>query len=195
MSLLDKVISTVTPPESAEKRAEAHRKARSAASAGDWLSMILDHHEQVEQAFADVRAANDPVSRRQAQKQLRVILNGHSIAEEAVVYPALNRIGKHAGAQLAYAQQVSAKMQMAALEHFDPMSQDYVNKLEHFEDSVKHHVYEEEHDWFVDLKKEASPPDQQLLTERYAEEFNRYMNGGDALAEAPAAFGPHAETL
>ena len=28
--------------------------------------MILDHHERVEQAFADVRAADDAASRREA---------------------------------------------------------------------------------------------------------------------------------
>ena len=197
MSILDKVISAVTPPESEEKRVEAHHRARSAANPGDWLSTILDHHERVEQAFADVRAANDAPSRREAQKKLGVILNGHSMAEEAVVYPALDRIGKHANAEMAYTQQVAAKMQIAALEHYDPMSQDYLDKLDHLEGAVKHHVYEEEHDWFVDLKEHASPADQQMITQRYAEEFDRYMRGGeDATGGAPAMIHPtHTETL
>jgi hypothetical protein len=198
MSILDKVISAVTPTENEEKRVEAHQKARSAASAGDWLSMILDHHERVEQAFADVRATDDAASRLQAQKNLGVILNGHSMAEEAVVYPALVRIGKNASAEMAYAQQVAAKMQLAALEHFDPMSQEYLEKLGRLEGAVKHHVYEEEHDWFVDLKQQAPPADQQMITQRYAEEFNRYMSGGEGDLGARAGAPPsptRAETL
>lgn len=196
MSILDKVISAVTPPESEEKRVEAHQTARSAANAGDWLSMILDHHERVEQAFANVRAANDAASRRQAQKKLGVILNGHSMAEEAVVYPALARIGKTASAEMAYAQQVAAKMRLAALEHYDPMSQDFLDKLGHLEGAVRRHVYEEEHDWFVDLKAQAPPADQQMITQRYAEEFNRYMEGGeDPAAGAPTLRPTHTETL
>ncbi|HEY1927205.1 MAG TPA: hemerythrin domain-containing protein [Caulobacteraceae bacterium] len=197
MSILDKVISAVTTSESEENRVEAHQNARSVASAGDWLWMILDHHEWIEQAFAEVRAAGDAVSRRKAQKNLRVILNGHSMAEEAVVYPALVRIGKHASAEMAYAQQVAAKLQLAALEHYDPMCQDYLDKLEHLEGAVSRHVYEEEHDWYVDLKQQAPPADQQMITQRYAEEFDRYIRGGEDPAD-DAESGPrptHTETL
>ena len=197
MSILDKVVSAVTPPESGEDRAEARHRARSAANAGDWLSMILDHHELVEQAFADVKAANDAPSRRQAQKKLGVLLNGHSMAEEAVVYPALDRIGKRADAETAYTQQVAAKMQIAALEHFDPMSEEYLDNLGHLEGAVQHHVYEEEHDWFVELKEKALPADQEIISRRYAEEFNRYMKGGEDPAgeAATASWSTHTETL
>jgi len=36
-----------------------------------------------------VKAASTADSRRAAQKRLGVLLNGHSMAEEAVIYPAL----------------------------------------------------------------------------------------------------------
>lgn len=196
MSILDKVISAVSPSDNEEKRVEAHRKARSASAAGDWLSMILDHHEMVDQAFADLRATSDAASRRQAQKKLAVILNGHAIAEEAVVYPALARIGKTMDAEMAYAQQVSAKMQIAALDHYDPMSAEYLDKLGRLEGAVKRHVYDEEHDWFVDLKERATPVDQQMIAQRYAEEFQRYMKGGEDSTGLDAGIGPiHTETV
>jgi hypothetical protein len=182
MSALDKVVAALTPPESAEKRAEARAQARAAAEPGDWLSLILDHHERVEQAFVEVKATTDPVSRRAAQKRLAVILTGHSIAEEAVIYPALAHAGNKGHADMAYTEQVAAKMQIAALDHIDPMSEDYLDKLGHLEGAVAHHVYEEEHDWFLDLKRNAPPADQQTLTARYEEEFDRYM-GLDAEGE------------
>jgi hypothetical protein len=42
-------------------------------------------------------------------------------------------------------------------------------------------MYEEEGNWFLDLKEKASPDDQEMMTERYTEEFDRYI--GDDLVE------------
>ena len=47
MSIIDKVVAAVTPPESEEARAKARAKAEAAARPGDWLSQILDHHRPV----------------------------------------------------------------------------------------------------------------------------------------------------
>src|ERR1700709_2647948 len=131
MSILDKAIAAVTPPVSDEKRAEAHAKARTAAEPGDWLSQVLDHHEQIDQAFADTKAATTAEERRKAQKRLGGLLSGHSQAEEAVIYPALAQAGKQGHANTAYTEQVAAKQQMAALEVMDPMSEDYLDNLRH----------------------------------------------------------------
>ena len=87
MSVLDKVIAAVTPPESDEDRAEARAKARATAEPGDWFSMILDHHLLLEDAFAATKTAGDAASRTAALKKLGIILTGHAIAEESVVYP------------------------------------------------------------------------------------------------------------
>jgi hypothetical protein len=80
---------------------------------------------------------------------------------------------------MAYTEQAAAKTQMALLENLAPMSQDYLDKLEHIRGAVAHHVYEEEGTWFVELKEKASAADQTKLTARYAEEFKRYV-GTDA---------------
>lgn len=200
MSLLDKVISAVTPPESDEKRQEAHHAARSAARPGDWLSQILDHHEAVEEAFARVRAAADAQERRAAQKWLGVVLNGHSMAEEAVIYPALSHAGEKMSAETAYLEQVAAKQQFAALDHFDPMSQDYLDKLGHLEGAVFHHVYEEEQHWFPKLRQSAPPADQEIMSQRYREEFERYMGDdvsrvGHTAGDLPASGAGGPETV
>src|ERR1700749_2629367 len=41
LSIVDKVIAAVTPPESEEARMKAREKARAAAGPGDWLAMVL----------------------------------------------------------------------------------------------------------------------------------------------------------
>jgi hemerythrin superfamily protein len=178
MSIIDKAIAAVTPPVSDEKRQEARTKARAAAEPGDWLSQILDHHEGIEAAFAEIKQAEDAQSRRAAQKRLAILLTGHSIAEEGVIYPALAHAGKQGHANTAYTEQAAAKMQIAALDYLDPMSQDYLDKLGHLEGAVATHVYQEESDWFLDLKENAPAEDQDVATERYAEEYGRYIDDG-----------------
>jgi hypothetical protein len=166
----------VTPPESEEARAEATRKARAAAEAGDWLSLALDHHEAIRSAFEACRTASAAAGRTAAFKQLALVLNGHSLAEEIVLYPALAKAGEKRHAGLAYTEQTTAKMQMAELERIDPSDKAWLDKLEHIRGAVLHHIYEEENSWFIELKEQYD--DQAFLTARFQEEYQRYA--GDA---------------
>lgn len=184
MSLLDKVIGAVTPPESAQDRIEARARARQSAAAGSWLAQVLDHHEQIETLFASVKDAADGASRRAAQKRLAQALTGHSLAEEAVLYPALALHGEKADSTKAFTEQSAAKVQLAALEEMDPMSQDYLDKLEHLRGAVAHHVYEEESEYFPDLLSKSDEAMQARLSARYAEEYARYAGRP---ATSPAA--------
>ena len=174
MSIIDKVVAAVTPPESEEARAKARAKAEAAARPGDWLSQILDHHRQIEALFAAVKSATKAEARREAQKRLAVILTGHSVAEEAAIYPALAADKQVGHAELAYQEQSAAKMEMGLLERLDPMSQDYLDKLEHIRGAVAHHVYSEEGTWFLELAEDVGPEEQAMITQRYKEEFERY---------------------
>jgi hemerythrin superfamily protein len=183
MSIIDKVISAVTPPESDQ---EARARAQRCAARSPWLAMVLDHHLSIEAAFAKVEAANDASSRLAAQKELGKVLTGHSIAEEVAIYPALSDAGETGHATMAYTEQSAAKMQMGLLERLDPMSQEYIDKLGHIKGAVMHHVYEEEGTWFSDLAESASDADQQMITQRYTEEYERYM-GSDAHSDGMGA--------
>ncbi|PZQ50248.1 MAG: hypothetical protein DI555_23170 [Novosphingobium pentaromativorans] len=175
MSIIDKAIAAITPLESDEARAKARAKAEKVAQPGDWLSQILTHHQKIEAQFAAVKATNDPASRRAEQQRLGLLLTAHSLAEEAAVYPALAADNQVGHAELAYQEQSAAKMEMGLLERVDPMSQDYIDKLEHIEGAVAHHIYSEEGTWFTKLAESASPEDLALVTARYSEEFARYM--------------------
>lgn len=179
MSILDKAIAAITPPESEEQRADARRQATEAAEPGDWLSLILDHHRLLEDAFASARDAGDGEARRAAAKQLGVVLTGHAIAEESVIYPAMATAGEKGHATMGYEEQAMVKTEMAMLEQLDPMSQDWLDKLEHIRGAVAHHMYEEEGTWFLELKKGGAPADQAKLTQRYREEWERYTGGGE----------------
>ncbi|CAN5217724.1 hypothetical protein BH10PSE15_BH10PSE15_03490 [soil metagenome] len=177
MSVIDKIIATITPPESDEARAKARAKAEAAATPGDWLSEILLHHRKIEALFDAVKIAETPAGRERAQKDLAVMLTAHSIAEEAAIYPALAADKQVGHAELAYQEQSAAKMEMGLLERLDPMSQEYLDKLEHIRGAVAHHVYSEEGTWFLTLAEDIGTVEQQRITARYREEFERYING------------------
>jgi hypothetical protein len=188
MSIIDKALGAVTPPESDEARARATQKARAAAGGGDWLSLALDHHDQIRGAFEACRTATPGNARVEAMKALALILNGHSLAEEVVLYPALAKAGEKGHAGMAYSEQTTAKMQMAELERIDPSTEAWLDKLEHIRGAVLHHVYEEENSWFIELKEKYE--DQAFLTARYREEFERYVGVGSGAGRGSAAAEP-----
>ncbi len=174
MGIVDKIVSTVTPEPSEEKKQEVRAKARAAANGSGWLSDVLDHHLRIEEAFAAVAGAMNSAERRRNQETLALLLTGHSNAEEAVIYPAMALSDQKAHSGELYTEQSAAKVQMAALDELDPMSQDYVDKLQHLRAAVAHHVYEEESDYFPKLRQNGDSALQAKLTRRYRQEFDRY---------------------
>lgn len=177
MSLIDKVVAAVTPLESEEKRREARAKARAASGQNDWLAQVLGHHEQIEALFGALRGTRDVTSRLQALSELARVLTGHANAEEAVIYPALVHFDHKSQGMAGYTEQAGAKANMGELEYLDPMSSEFLDKLEHIRGAVAHHMYEEESDRFLSLKSLPSS-DQARLTARYMEEFDRYVDQG-----------------
>jgi hemerythrin superfamily protein len=175
MTILDKVVAAVTPLESDAKRREARDKARAAAGSDDWLALILQHHTQIETAFDTAKAARDAASARTALKELALILTGHSNAEESVIYPALAWCGEKGSASKGYTEQAAAKTQAGELEYLDPLSQEFADKLEHLRGAVLHHMYEEESSRFLELKEKMPEAQQAQLTQRFREEFDRYV--------------------
>ncbi len=172
MSVIDKVLGAITPPVSEEKRAEATEKARAASDGSDWLALALDHHAAIKAAFEKGKAATNAADRTAAMQELALVLNGHSLAEEVVLYPALAQAGEKLHAGHAYTEQTTAKMQMAELENIAPSKPEWKDKWEHIEGAVLTHIFEEESSWFLKIKEKAEHQDR--LTERFREEYERY---------------------
>lgn len=179
MSIFEDVIDAVKPASSEEDLREARRQARALTSPGDWLSQILDHHEQIEQAFAETKRASGE-DRKAAMKRLGVVLMGHAIAEESVLYPAMAASGDKRHASHGYKEQATVKIEMAELEKLPPSSDEFIEKLEAIQEAVAHHMYEEEKTWFPALK-EAGGVNDSLVGQRYQEEFARYTGEGQAM--------------
>ena len=145
--------------------------------ASDWLSLALDHHELIREAFVVGRQAKSAAERKAAMQRLALVRNCHSLAEEVVLYPATAQSGHKAQAGAAYTEQTTAKMQMAELENIAPSSEGWLDKRVHIEGAVLTHMFEEENGWFIHLKKECDH--QHRLTARYREEYERCVGAAD----------------
>jgi hemerythrin superfamily protein len=187
MSFIDKIVSAVTPPESEQDRVTARQHAQSLARPGTWLAIVLDHHVQIESAFSQALSETSADARLAAFKQLQIVLTGHANAEETVLYPALGDIGEKTHTAMAYEEQAMAKIQLGKIEHLDPMSSDWQEKLEHVQGAVLHHMYEEERTWFVQLQSGLPESRSEKLTERFVEEFSRYT--GEPMPGQPDQLG------
>jgi hemerythrin superfamily protein len=174
MSLLDKIVAKVTPPESDETRMAARHNARAQAAPNGWVQLIIDDHERIERVLEAVRAAPEAASRRMAEMELQTLLNGHSAAEEAVVYPEMADTDQKAHAMMGYEEQAATKVQLGLLSKLEPMSQEYLDKLEHIRGAVLHHMYQEESSWLITLEREMLSDRQEVLRSRYQEEMARY---------------------
>lgn len=178
MSLLDKFVAKVAPPESDETRREARHNARTQAAPNGWVQLIIDDHERIERAFDAVRAAPDAAAQRRAELELSTLLNGHAAAEEAVVYPEMADTDQKGHAMMGYEEQAMTKVQLGLLGKLEPMTQEYLDKLEHIRGAVLHHMYQEESSWLITLEREMLSDRQQVLRSRYQEEMSRYSAHG-----------------
>lgn len=176
MSILDRLVAAVTPLENDEERLKARENARTQAAQDGIVQLIIDDHNRIEQAFEAVRAATSAEAQRRAELSLATLLNGHSVAEEAAVYPALVEHGQQGHAALAYEEQAATKVQLALLSKLEPLGKDYMEKLAHIRGAVTHHMFQEESSWLIDLERRLLSDDHDRVIGRYVEEMSRYAD-------------------
>ena len=177
MSVVEKMQEMVgmTPNYTSQEREKIRSEARTHATA-KWFTMVLEHHKQIEAAFAAVKQAASATERAAAQEKLATLLTGHSIAEEVIIYPFMKLETSAMDAKHAYAEQSMAKMELVALDTIaNKMSQEYTDKLEEIRLAVTHHMIEEERDFFPELQKKASAAENTKITQQYEKEFSRYL--------------------
>jgi hemerythrin HHE cation binding domain-containing protein len=163
MTFLEKAFAALAPAESETARIEARGRALAAAAPGDWLSLVLDHHLQIESAFVRLCAARNTAERGAALNWLCLVLSAHADAEESVLYPMLAEW---------HGQTYPDSTTLKALELG---TKDCSEKVEQLRAEVAHHIYEEEATWFLDLHHILSPGEQARLTTRYRERFEFCM--------------------
>lgn len=173
MSFLDRIAAAVTPAASDEDRAEARRRIEELSMGEPFVEDIVRQHKQIEALFAEARSAAG-AGGQTAVRELALLLTGHAMAEEAVVYPEVSEHSGKTHAGMAYEEHAMTKVQLAKLQQMDPGSQEWIEKLDHIEGAVKQHIYQEEDSWLPDVIRNAPAADRQRMSIEYRDHFERF---------------------
>ena len=172
MSFLDRIAAALAPAATDEQRREARAKLEAMAASEPFASDILSHHRRIEGLFAEAKQAAGPQANATIA-ELALLLNAHSMAEEAVIYPEISENSSKAHAGMAYEEHAMTKVQLAALQKLEPGSQEWREKLDHIESAVQQHVYQEEGSWLPDVIQYAPAEARQRMSMEFREYFER----------------------
>ncbi|MBI1402488.1 MAG: hemerythrin domain-containing protein [Porphyrobacter sp.] len=176
MSILDRLASAIAPTASEEDRAEARGNLERLAEGQLFAEDILRQHKQIEQLFAEARSASGAAAQGVVTR-LALLLNGHSMAEEATVYPEISEHSGKTHAGMGYEEHAMTKVQLAELQKLQPGSKDWNEKLDHIESAVQQHVYQEESSWLPDLIRNAPLEARQRMSVEFRDYFERFDRG------------------
>jgi hemerythrin superfamily protein len=173
MSFLDRIAAAIAPAASDEDRIEARERFAQLAAGEPFAQDILAQHRQIEALFQEAKQQTGPQAQATIH-ELALLLNGHSMAEEAVVYPEISENSGKAHAGMAYEEHAMTKVQLAALQKLEPGTRDWIEKLEHIEGAVQQHVYQEENSWLPDVIRNAPAETRQRISMEFRDYLERF---------------------
>jgi hemerythrin superfamily protein len=146
--------------DAAEDRAKA-----SELPEGDVIRILLEQHAQVRDLFAELQAA--PASgRKELFDDLRALLAVHETAEEMVLRPqADGDAWKHIADERNQEEQ-EANQVLHDLEHLDPQTDAFLEKLTAFEKAVDEHAEAEESEEFPRVLSACDVEERRKLGDR-----------------------------
>ena len=149
--------------------------AQTAMAGGNWMDMVKAHHAMIARTFDDIDASEgDPERTMMLFKRQSYLLTAHSVAEENVIYPAINRMGMKADSDHLYIEQAHAKVINSDIEVMMKEHKHWRDAQAGLKAAVLHHAKEdEEANLFPRLMAAATPDQNAMMTEAYAREFGR----------------------
>lgn len=144
MSLLEKVISAVTPSTSGDEV--------------DAVDLLKQDHDDVDALFKDyeelAEGKGKSVDRRALSTQICGMLAVHAMIEEEIFYPAARKAGVDAALlDEADIEHSAAKQLIAEIGASDASDSHYDARVQVLGEQIKHHVKEEESDMFPACRK------------------------------------------
>lgn len=135
-------------------------------------------HEKVEQLFKKLQETGDGAekSRQKLCQQLATELRAHMEFEEKVFYPAVRQTGDGAGEKIKHAvhEHNEAKQLLDQLEQCDPTSEDFLDLATQLQESIEHHVREEEDSVFRMARKGIEDDDAEQMATRHDKMAQEY---------------------
>jgi hemerythrin superfamily protein len=133
-------------------------KSRAAARDGEHvnaLDFLEQQHRQVEQLFSEMKSARTSPQKRRILGELAKALAIHTRLEETLFYPAVFGDKTEETLRESVEEHLVAKRILADLMKMEPSDPQFMGKIAVLEESVSHHVEEEENTLFPQVRKEC----------------------------------------
>lgn len=144
-------------------------------AATDWMAMIDQHHRQVERLFRRMEGTRSAEDRARILNRVATALTGHSIAEEAAIYPMVQMVNLGNRSDELYREQAQVKVMLARLDAMPKGNRQFVDEFRRMAQAVAAHVEDEEQNVYPQLRRRASPGQNEKMSADYARHFERYM--------------------
>jgi hemerythrin superfamily protein len=135
--------------------------------------LLKKQHREVEGLFGKVLKSDDAKERRALASQISEKLDGHTMIEEKIFYPAYREAaGTKKGEDRvleAYEEHHVVKMVLAELPKVDASAENFEAKMTVLKELIAHHVEEEEKEMFPDAEKKLGKE----RLEELGEEMNK----------------------
>ena len=170
--------------DAAEDRAEAQ-----ALPEGDVVRILLEQHAQIRDLFARIHAA-PAVNRKEPFDDLRALLAVHETGEELVLRPQADGDAWKGVANERNQEEREANQVLADLEHLDPASEAFEQKLHEFRLAVDEHAEAEEAEEFprvltaLDVEERRKLGSRLLAVEKMAPTHPHPSAAGSPTAQA-----------
>ena len=122
----------------------------------DAIELLEKDHRAVEKAFKSFENAGTNAEKKKIAEQIIADLRVHMTIEEEIFYPVTRRKTDTEGKEMvaeAFEEHHVAKMLMDEIDQMGSVNEQYVAKVTVLQESIEHHVEEEEGELFPDAKK------------------------------------------
>jgi hemerythrin superfamily protein len=134
---------------------------------------VLEHdHREVEQMFSELESlrgasTDEDLSRRkELAEQVTIELVRHSVAEEVLVYPQVERQVSSEEAEHARKEHAEAEETLQRLEKLDADDPDFDDELATLMSEIRHHIEDEEGEMFAHMREVIDEDELRKLGER-----------------------------
>ena len=138
----------------------------------DVIEVLIHDHREVEGMFAELEslrgAATDEekARRKDLADQVTIELVRHSVAEEVLVYPKVEKKVSAEQAEHAREEHAEAEETLARLEKLDADDPDFVDELATLMAEIRHHIEDEEGQMFAQMRQVIDEDELRKLGER-----------------------------
>ncbi|MFC7247715.1 hemerythrin domain-containing protein [Catellatospora aurea] len=152
-----------TSPKAAAKTPQGKKSMPAAAVGQDAITMLKDDHKVVEKLFKEFEKAGESAyaKKRKIVDQVIAELTTHAYIEESLFYPTARKAAPETGEHVLESVEehhVVAWM-LNELKNTDPRDERFDAKMMVLMENVRHHVKEEEQEWFPEVRKAMSRGD------------------------------------